>query len=67
MFPEIFLKAPSELTPVPFNVNASTPIVMLFDNCNAAPFATVTPPASVPRALLFVANNTPAETVVRPV
>ena len=67
MFPEIFLKAPSVLIPVPFNVNASAPIVIPPDNCNAAPLATVVPPAIVPRAVLFDANNTPAEIVVAPV
>ena len=67
MFPEIFLKAPPELIPDPFNVKASAPIVIPPDNSNAAPAETVTPPAVVPRAVLFDALNTPPATVVSPV
>ena len=67
MFPEIFLKAPPELIPVPFNVNASAPIVIPPDNCNAAPSATVVPDAVVPRAVSFAAVKTPAEIIVAPV
>ena len=40
---------------------------MLPDNCNAAPSATVTPPAAVPSAVLFAAAKAPTEIVVRPV
>jgi len=67
LFPEIFLKAPPELIPVPFNVKASAPIVIGPDNSNAAPSATVVPDAVVPREVALVALNAPAETVVRPV
>ena len=67
MFPEIFLKDPPALIPSLFNVNASAPIVILLYNSNAAPLATVTPPAVVPSALLWPALNAPAEIVVRPV
>ena len=67
LFPERFLKAPPELIPSPFIVNASAPIVIVPDNCNAAPLATVVPDAVVPRAVLFAAVNAPAEIVVRPV
>jgi hypothetical protein len=63
----MFLKAPPELMPVPFNVKASSPIVIPPDNSNAAPLVTVTPPAVVPRAVLLAALNAPAEIVVRPV
>ncbi len=65
--PLIFLKAPPELIPSPFNVNASAPIVIPPDNSNAAPCATVTPPAVVPRAVLLDALNAPADIVVAPV
>ena len=61
---EIFLKAPPELIPSPFNVNASSPIVIPPDNSNAAPCATVVPDAVVPRALLWDALNAPADIVV---
>ena len=67
MVPEIFLKDPPELVPSLFNVKASAPIVMLPDNSNAAPLATVVPDTVVPSAVLFAAVITPAEIVVRPV
>ena len=52
MFPEIFLKDPPALIPSLFNVNASAPIVIPPDNCNAAPLATVVPASVVPSAVL---------------
>ena len=67
LVPEIFLKDPTALIPSLFNVKASAPIVMSPDNSNAAPLATDVPDAVVPSAVLFVALNTPAEIVVRPV
>ena len=67
MFPKIFLKAPPELIPVPFNVNASGPIVIPPDNSNAAPSATVVPDAVVPSPVALDIANVPAETVVAPV
>ena len=63
----MFLKAPPELIPVPFNVSASAPIEVFPDNSNAAPLVTVTPPAVVPRAVMLAALNAPAEIVVKPV
>jgi len=66
--PTIFLKAPVLETPVPFKVMSSpAPIVIVPDNCKAAPSATEVLPSVVPRALLFAAVKTPAEIVVVPV
>ncbi len=67
MFSEIFLKAPPELIPVPYNVNASAPIVIPPDSSKAAQSATVVPEAVVPSAEEFEALNTPADIVVVPV
>jgi hypothetical protein len=50
LLPLIFLKAPRELIPSPFNINASAPIVIAPVNSNAAPLSTVIPPAVVPKA-----------------
>ena len=53
--------------PALFSVSASSPIVIPPDNSKAAPLATVTPPATVPKAVLCVARKTPALIVVAPV
>ena len=63
---EIFLKAPPELMPLPFNVKGSAPIIIPPDNSKAAPFATMVLPLMLPRASLLEALNTPAEIVVVP-
>ena len=67
LLPKIFLIEPAPPTPVPLIVNASAPIIIPPDNCNATPSAIVTPPATVPKAVLLAAVTTPAEIVVRPV
>lgn len=63
----MFLRAPPLLIPVPFKVKASSPMVTPPESSSAAPLATVTPPATVPSAVLCVALKAPLEIVVRPV
>ena len=53
--------------PALFKVKSSAPIAIFPDNSNAAPLATVTPPAVVPRAVTLAALNAPAEIAVTPV
>ena len=52
MSPEIFIKAPLLKIPRLSNVNASAPIVIVPDNSNTAPLATVVPASVVPSAVL---------------
>ena len=63
----MFLNAPPLETPALFKVSASAPMVIPPESSNAAPDATVTPPAIVPKAVLLLARMTPAEMVVEPV
>ena len=65
MSPDTFLRAPPELIPLPFNVNASALIEVVISK--AAPLATVVPVLVVPRAEAFAARNTPSVIVVAPV
>ena len=65
--PLMLRKAPPELMPVPFNVNASALKVRPPDNSRAAPFATVVPLSIAPNAAALVARKTPALIVVTPV
>ena len=62
--------APPLLIPVPLNASASAPIVKapaVPSNSKAAPDVTLTPPATVPSAVLLAARKAPALIVVRPV
>ena len=65
MFPEIFLKAPPELIPLPFNVKGSALIEVVISK--AAPLTTVVPVDVAPRAAALEAFNTPDDIVVEPV
>ena len=67
LVPLMLRSAPAPAIPVPFKVSASAPIVMPPCNSNAAPFATVTPPAAVPAAVAFCKLSTPAFTFTAPV
>ena len=64
LFPEIFLKAPPELIPVPFNVKGSALIEVVISK--AAPSETVVPEVVPPSPELLETLNTPLDTVVAP-
>ena len=63
--PEILLKAPPELIPLPFKVKGSALIVIVISK--VAPSATVVPELIFPSAEALDALNAPAEIVVTPV
>ena len=60
LFPAMFRKAPSELTPVPDKLSGSDAMVIFPLSCSAESSATVVPLMELPRAALFCALRTPS-------